>query len=298
MSTLRSGQLGIKAAKPRRAAAHRSCTVGCGAVHHPNFRQWPTGFGKELPPARRARPEKTAHICRASASAPVVPGLRNAEWTGSAREVEALRQVEERMKQSQYGAPSTNTCKWFLRDRSFDVDETVDKLKRMMKWRTEFGVDDITDEMVAAEASTRKAELLHRVDAYRQPVVLVRVDKHVTGATPMDDSMRLCVHVVEQAVQQAEESGTETILGIFDLGRFTTENADISFAAFLIDVFFTYYPKRLSQVLLVDAPWIFQPAWAVIKPLLRKYSALVRFVSSEEVRREYFEPGSCPEEFL
>ena len=30
------------------------------------------------------------------------------------------------------------------------------------------------------------------------------------------------------------------------------------------------------QVLLVDAPWVFGPAWEVIRPLMRKYAALVR----------------------
>jgi hypothetical protein len=29
------------------------------------------------------------------------------------------------------------------------------------------------------------------------------------------------------------------------------------------------------QVLFVEAPWVFQPAWQVIKPLMRKYAALV-----------------------
>jgi hypothetical protein len=27
----------------------------------------------------------------------------------------------------------------------------------------------------------------------------------------------------------------------------------------MVDIFFTYYPKRLGQVLFVDAPWIFKP---------------------------------------
>lgn len=63
-------------------------------------------------------------------------------------------------------------------------------------------------------------------------------------------------------------------------------------------MFFVYYPKRLGQVLMVDAPWVFQPPWQLIKPLLRKYAALVRFVSSETVRNEYFSPETVPKDFL
>lgn len=65
-----------------------------------------------------------------------------------------------------------------------------------------------------------------------------------------------------------------------------------------VDVFFLYYPKRLGQVLMLDAPWGFQPGWEVVKPWLKKYAALVRFVSREELRKEFFTPETCPEEFL
>jgi hypothetical protein len=38
-------------------------------------------------------------------------------------------------------------------------------------------------------------------------------------------------------------------------------------AALQVDVFFVYYPKRLSQVLLVDAPWVFRPGWEMVRPV-------------------------------
>lgn len=63
------------------------------------------------------------------------------------------------------------------------------------------------------------------------------------------------------------------------------------------DIFFTYYPKRLGQVLFMDAPWIFQPSWKLFKPLLGKYSGLVAFVSREELRDNYFTPNTVPEDF-
>ena len=62
-------------------------------------------------------------------------------------------------------------------------------------------------------------------------------------------------------------------------------------------MFFLYYPKRLGRVLMVDSPWVFQPPWLLIKPLLRKYAALVEFVSAEELRQKYFAPGTAPKDF-
>ena len=63
------------------------------------------------------------------------------------------------------------------------------------------------------------------------------------------------------------------------------------------DIFFTYYPKRLGQVLFIDAPWIFQPSWSLFKPLLGKYAGLVAFVSREQLRDNHFKPETVPDEF-
>jgi hypothetical protein len=50
-------------------------------------------------------------------------------------------------------------------------------------------------------------------------------------------------------------------------------------------------------VLLVDAPWFFKGPWEVIKPLLRKYAALVRFVSRQELATDFFQPDMLPKQF-
>lgn len=54
---------------------------------------------------------------------------------------------------------------------------------------------------------------------------------------------------------------------------------------------------RFGQVLLVDAPWFFKGPWEVIKPLLRKYAALVRFVSRQELAEGFFKPDTLPAQF-
>jgi hypothetical protein len=149
---------------------------------------------------------------------------------------------------------------------------------------------------VAKEAATGKAFLHNHLDVSGRPVIIVRAAKHVTGASPLVDSQRLCVHLLDRAVSSLPED-QDTVLGIFDLRGFSSKNADLGFVRFMVDIFFTYYPKRLSQVLFVDAPWVFKPGWEMVKPWLRKYAALVRFVSAEEARREYFTPGTVPEDF-
>lgn len=71
------------------------------------------------------------------------------------------------------------------------------------------------------------------------------------------------------------------------------KNADLPFIRFFIKIMFDYYPKRISQVLLVAAPLAFQPMWGVVKPLLGKYASLVRFVTVQEAEAFFpQQPGS------
>lgn len=62
--------------------------------------------------------------------------------------------------------------------------------------------------------------------------------------------------------------------------RVQTDETILSFAPMQFDAFYYYYPKRLSEVLFVDAPFIFKPVWQIIKPLLKSYASLVRILYS------------------
>ena len=168
--------------------------------------------------------------------------------------------------------------------------------KNILTFHSSRRSDDLQTTDIAKEAATGKAYIHTHLDVLDRPVLVVRASKHVLGASPLESSEQLCSFLLDRAIEKLPP-GQKTILGIFDLRGFSTRNADIQFATFLIDAFFTYYPKRVSQVLIVEAPWVFTPVYNVVKPLLRKYAALVRFVSVEEVRREYFTPSTLPEDF-
>ena len=50
---------------------------------------------------------------------------------------------------------------------------------------------------------------------------------------PLEDSKRLCVHLLEEAMAQLPPD-SDTLLGIFDLRGFGNRNADLGFVRFLV----------------------------------------------------------------
>ncbi|KAL9326530.1 hypothetical protein ACSQ67_007175 [Phaseolus vulgaris] len=143
------------------------------------------------------------------------------------------------------------------------------------KWRQDFEVSKLTDETVKDAAQTGKGYVHDFLDINGRPVLVVVGSKHIPMALDPADDERLCVFLIEKALSKLPP-GKEQILGIVDLRGFRTENADLKFLTFLFDVFYCYYPKRLGQVLFVDAPFVFKPIWQLVKPLLKSYTSLVR----------------------
>ncbi|GBF87868.1 motile sperm domain-containing protein [Raphidocelis subcapitata] len=249
---------------------------------------------QQAPPA--AAPARGC-ACRAGPqAAELAPGLRPLPWAGTPEQQQALEDLRARMEAGQYGSPGDDLLKWYLRDRYFIVDDAEEKLTSMLRWREAERIDavDPSSPGVQAELATGKAFVHSSTDVYGRPVVIIRVRKHVTGEFPIADSKRLAGYVLDQAVASLPPGG-EQIMGLFDLRGFELRNADMQFAAFIVEAFFEYYPRRMGQVLMVDSPWIFRPTWELIKPLLRKYAALVRFVDRSELS-EFFEPGALPED--
>ncbi|KAI4342529.1 hypothetical protein MLD38_027149 [Melastoma candidum] len=185
---------------------------------------------------------------------------------------------------------------WFLKDRKFVADDAFAKLAKAIKWRQEFEVSKLTEESVEEIARTGKAYVHHHLDVSGRPVLVVVAAKHFPNAQDPIENEKLCVFLIEKALSKLPP-GQEQILGIFDLRGFGTANADLKFLTFMFDVFYYYYPKRLSQVLFVDAPFVFKPLWQIAKPLLQSYASLVRFCSADKVRSEYFTEETLPPNF-
>ncbi len=56
------------------------------------------------------------------------------------------------------------------------------------------------------------------------------------GQSPLVESQRLCVHIIDRALEQLEAEGwqQQTVLGIFDLRGFSSRNGDLAFVRFMV----------------------------------------------------------------
>ncbi|XP_024960740.1 motile sperm domain-containing protein 2 isoform X1 [Cynara cardunculus var. scolymus] len=214
-----------------------------------------------------------------------------------------VTKVKEKLEKDHFSLPTGKNGRddeelilWFLKDRRFSVEEAVSKLTKAIKWREEFGVSKLSEESVRRAAATGKSYLHDSLDVHGRPVLVVVPSKHFPEMLDRSEDERLCVFLLEKALSRLPD-GKEEILGVFDLREFGVKNADLKFLTFLFDVLYYYYPKRLGQVLFVDAPFVFQPIWQLAKPLIKSYASLVKFCSVEDVRKEYFTESTVPASF-
>ncbi|XVF19472.1 hypothetical protein REPUB_Repub11eG0113600 [Reevesia pubescens] len=212
-------------------------------------------------------------------------------------------EVKKKLEKEHYSLPvgkngrdDEDMILWFLKDRRFSVEEAIKKLTKAIRWRQEFGISDLSEDAVKGIAETGKAFVHDSLDINDRPVLIVVASKHLPAMHNRLEDEKLCVFSIEKALSKLP-AGKEQILAILDLRGFGTENADLGFLTFLFDVFYYYYPKRLGEVLFVEAPFVFKPLWEVAKPLVKSYASLVKFCSVETVRKEYFTEETIPVNF-
>jgi hypothetical protein len=172
-----------------------------------------------------------------------------------------------------------------------DGEAALKKIVKYQTWREEnFSKESLNAPSVIEEGKTGKAVLMKERDVLGRPVVLVTLIKHEVATRVLEDTQKLCVKLLDEGLEELKNEGfeQETVMCVYDLRGFSMKNADIDFTKFFISCIFDYYPKRISQVLLVEAPFVFKPVWGIIKPLMGKYSSLVKFVKAKEAN-EFFE---------
>lgn len=165
----------------------------------------------------------------------------------------------------------------FLRARDFDVTKACKMASATMEWRKKWKPRNITfDLMPTATASGVWRFAGHTKTGL--PIILARTwlwrprDYYGTAEFVNYVAWFLETELTMRTVpsdSSRDECDIQRIFVIFDLKGFSLyHHNDIRMHMVLISVLQSMYPETLGVAVAVNAPWVFQGVWAVLKPLL------------------------------
>jgi len=172
----------------------------------------------------------------------------------------------------------------FLRARKFDVPAAKAMLLSCEKWRKEFGVDDIVknfDFTEKEQVDKYYPQFYHKMDKDGRPVYIEQLGKldfkALYACTTQDRLLKRLVYEYEKfltsrlpACSAAVGHPVETSCTILDLKDVSLTNfyrvKDYVFAASGIGQ--DRYPECMGKFYIINAPWLFNGVWTVIKPWL------------------------------
>jgi len=186
-------------------------------------------------------------------------------------------------------------CRRFLRAWKGDLAGAVSGIENYLEWRKTVRPANITPEDVRVELASRKG-YPHGLDRCGRPVLwafAARHDKHTRDA---EETVKLILYCLEKTIRNGEENGAEQVCLVFDLSGFSSKSMDYEVTKRLFLLLANYYPERLGQVLLLNAPSVFGAFWRIIRPYIDPVTfEKIQFVSKEALR-EFIDVDMLPRE--
>ncbi|KAI8821459.1 CRAL-TRIO domain-containing protein [Fimicolochytrium jonesii] len=158
----------------------------------------------------------------------------------------------------------------YLRARKWDVAKAVAQTVATLKWRVEFGVSKV---LALGERACDVKELesgktyFQGRDKEGRPCCYVHAALHDKTITDRALGKNLTVLTLETG-RFLLEPPQEMATIVFDMTNFGLKNMDYEFVKFLLQCMQDFYPESLGKALVVNAPWVFNGCWAIIKPWL------------------------------
>jgi ribosomal protein S6E (S10) len=202
----------------------------------------------------------------------------------------------------------------YLKARKWDVDAALSQLLETMHWRSNGGVGKLLCCPDPHEDIYQNytPHLYFGHDKEGRPISWdrtgqVRVAELLQQLTPEDVNARHVRHM-ELQIQRMKESSAEQhkpvtqLVWIMDLKGLSMKPDSQGTKLFknTITIDQTYYPERLGHLFIINAPWVFKPIWAIIRPWIdpntrekihicgENYHAVLKeFIDSDQIPKEY-----------
>jgi hypothetical protein len=176
-----------------------------------------------------------------------------------------------------------------------DLEKAWKGLEYTLKWREEYGVDDITLEDVEM-AAKNQTTYTNGFDQQGRPIVYIKKKKQVDDHAKQ---VRLVVYTLEQAIKRMPP-GVEQWVIIFDMQDYTRENAaPFHISKQTLEIFSYHYPERLGNAYFTFSPRIYSFFWGLLSPFIdaktrgkiqflgTSFDALGEKVAADQLERKY-----------
>ncbi|CAF3183457.1 unnamed protein product [Rotaria socialis] len=195
-----------------------------------------------------------------------------------------------------YDNPDTVLLRW-LRARKWDIHAALQQLNDTINWRHQWGVKELLDkgetDLFYDEILTGKTYFMGK-DRAGRPIDYVYAKEHVKDQFPSEATEKLTVFSMETG-RKLLESPNESVTVIFDLNGFGLKNMDYQHLKFLINLLQNYYPESFSLGLIINAPWIFNGCWYIIKRWLDPVvESKIHFLNNINDLTKFIDPSVLP----
>lgn len=185
----------------------------------------------------------------------------------------------------------------YLRARKWNVEDALEQIVQTLEWRSKWNIQHFLrhgESMIEQEELLSGKTIYLGYDHINRPINYVSVRNHLKGQYPTESTERLTVLVMEIG-RKLLHPPVETVTVIFDLTDFSLRNMDYQHVKFIINLLQYYYPESLGLALIVNAPWIFNSCWILIKSWLDPVvQQKIRFVRNLNDLNEFIDRNLLP----
>lgn len=193
-----------------------------------------------------------------------------------------------------YDNPDSILLRW-IRARKWNIYQALEQLNETIYWRHQWGVKKLLEngesDLNLQEISLGKTFFMG-YDLFNRPINYVSVKEHIKGQFPSESTEKLTVFTMETGIKLLKIPN-ESVTVIFDLNGFGLKNMDFQHVKFLIKLLENYYPESLSLGLIINAPWIFNRFWFIIKQWLDpNVQSKIHFLNNMNDLTKYIDPSN------
>ncbi|XP_017788200.1 PREDICTED: motile sperm domain-containing protein 2-like [Habropoda laboriosa] len=180
--------------------------------------------------------------------------------------------------------------KRFLEHNENNVQESLNMLWETCIWRSKFGTNEITEEIVNKDYLENGLCFIYGKDKDGKTMFVIRCKMHTKGSKDFTQLQKLVVYWFERLERQT--NGNQISL-FFDMSDTGILNMDMEFTKYLIGLCKNYYPNFLNYIIIFEMPWILNTAFRIIKSWLPpKAIPKIKFVNKSNIH-EFVDPNDA-----